>query len=319
MIRLFEKYYRFLSILLACITMILPGDSNARQAENINELLKTSTPRSITGEKIVVNFEDSSGVIEFGIGRVGIPIDITIFIGNTQSSLDIFALISKSSSLTFSDSSFSLPLFSSKIVTVSFSPPVEGTFTDTLEIHSDDAQLPVIAIPVRGTGILPEGEYWATGLHFGQVIRGGGVDSLRIPLVNTGALPLLIVSITHKAPGLSAVFSLSDTTDDIEPGDSSNVFISFLPSSDTLFLDTIVVLTDGKNIAAQEIIISGDAISPRIEVLTDSIDFGIVNIPDDCRIGKTLAADLHGPVSRTIVHDDHFPRHSRRMGNQRLH
>ncbi|MCH7782837.1 tandem-95 repeat protein, partial [candidate division KSB1 bacterium] len=201
-------------------------------------------------------------------------------IGNTQSSLDIFALISKSSLLTFSDSSFSLPLFSSKIVTVSFSPPVEGTFTDTLEIHSDDAQLPVIAIPVRGTGILPEGEYWATGLHFGQVIRGGGVDSLRIPLVNTGALPLLIVSITHKAPGLSAVFSLSNTTEDIKPGDSSNVFISFLPSSDTLFLDTIVVLTDGKNITTQEIIISGDAISPRIEVSTDSIDLGIVDIPD---------------------------------------
>jgi len=213
-----EKYFRYLSIFIGFIALIVPGASYAWQSENINELLKTSTLMSITGEKIIVSFEDSSGVIDFGSGKVGIPININIIITNKKSSLDIFAITSKSSTLSFSDSSFNLPLFLSRIVTVSFSPPFEGQITDTLEIHSDDELLPFIEIPVRGTGVLPEGEYWAESLDFGEVIRGAAIDSLRIPLVNTGILPLSIVSITHKVPGLSAVFSLGDTTEEIGPG-----------------------------------------------------------------------------------------------------
>jgi len=248
--------------------------------------------------KISVKYTGKPGDLDVGSTLAGITVENQITIINTGSSKANVTIQISGAAFSVERTSFTVWMNRSEIIHVYFTPPETEPYTGMLYITSDDPDNPEILVPLTGTGMLPEISFVDTVIDFG-IASIDSPDSLRLPILNSSIVPLTITNIIKADTG-SAVFTLSDTTEVIQPGGSSGIFVTFTPDTRGVLYDTLTVYSNASNVPVQRIYLTGSRF-PELYVSADTLDFGEVRALSTASLSLVLANVGEGVLNITGI------------------
>ncbi|MBI4462404.1 MAG: choice-of-anchor D domain-containing protein, partial [Acidobacteria bacterium] len=151
------------------------------------------SPTSLDFGDVVVG---SSSLLGFTISNVGTA---DLVLGDVSLSCCIFVLGGLNVTTLVPGQSDDL--------TVSFSPPSVGSFTDAISIDSNDPATPIVTVPVSGNGVAagPQISVSPTSLDFGSVFVGS-TSTLSVSISNVGTADLIITNIDTPCGALGTPF-----------------------------------------------------------------------------------------------------------------
>jgi len=163
----------------------------------------------------------------------------------------------------------------SLLVTISFSPDEYGVSEGSLTVISDAYSDSMLIIPLSGFGYIPfsQIELSTDDLVFPQTMMGAA-STLELILYSTGVNILLVDTIFTTLPE----YQVSTNTASIDTGDSLIIEVTFLPSSDSLYVDQITISSNDSQNPILSIALSGSGIGPNpdIDVDSDLLNFGAI-------------------------------------------
>ncbi len=223
------------------------------------------------------NIQVSPDSVDFGGVEINLTVDSTITISNT-SAIDLLVI----DEITLaSDPIFTLPAFAftSSITLgasqdtsfiVRFGPLASVAYNDTIRITSDDDSLPIVKIPLSGTGGVPDIFVLPDSVDFGPVAVGDTV-STTVFVSNVGGDTLFVSSVTTVN---ATVFIPSLSTFDVAPDSTFDLLVSYVPSGVGIEEDTLSIASDDPDESLVEVALSGEGVvlGPDIAVTPDSIE-----------------------------------------------
>ncbi len=178
---------------------------------------------------------------------------------------------------------------------LTFEPTHPILYSGEITITSNDPQQPEFRIPVTGKGIAPfillENE-----LHFGKV-RVNDSGTLLLKIKNTGGDTLNIANIT-TTQSISVFSVIQGENLEILPKDTFSINIIFTPNNTTSFKDSLTIEIDSNVAGETYALLTGTGIAPLIQIDKDTIDFGLVKIPNSAE--KTFIIKNTGEDVLTI-------------------
>ena len=244
--------------------------------------------------------------VDFGTVAFAQSVQQTITIANTGTApLEITGIESDVSGLTFEPSMFTLEPDGSQIVTVTFPSSVEGTFSGSIIISSND--------PERGTQTLsvsvtvqpppaPAITVQQTAVDFGTVAFAQPVQRT-ITITNTGTAPLEITGIESDVSGLT----FDTMTFTLAPGGSQMVTITFPSSTAGTFSGNITISSNDPERATQTLSVSVIVQPPPVPALSVreiAIDFGTVAFAQPVQHKITITNTGTAPLEITGIESD---------------
>lgn len=155
---------------------------------------------------------------------------------------------------------------------VLFEPTAVGDFSDTLDVPSDDPDLPTVNISVTGAGTpVPVGDISVTDsvspasdlqVGYGDVDIGSSVNQT-ITVSNTGTGSLVIGTVGSANP-LAAPFSVISNTcsgQTLPPAATCTLAVAFAPSAEQPYNDSFNILSNDPDEATVTIAVSGTGVS----------------------------------------------------------
>jgi len=234
------------------------------------------------------SLELSGSTVDFGYVDVGSWGDETLVLSNTGD--DPIELLNA----TLGNPVFSIDAVTGTIdgggelvLTLTFEPSSSTDYTDSLALETDDPDAGVVYVDVVGTAVPQDdtgngdgGSYldvsWVSH-DFGEVdIKKG--DSVALTLTNTGDEALLVtdfVASDDSIVGWGEEFTLPYV---IDVGSTKDVTVTFTPTEEKTYNETLTVTSDANNDAAVDLSIVGsgfhgcDICGPLISVDTGSTD-----------------------------------------------
>lgn len=180
---------------------------------------------------------------------------------------------------------------SSGIVSVKFTPTVEGPATGMVIIASDAPATPLDTVYLKGKGTKSE-IVFPSSVNFGSV----RVDQLKdstIKIENVGTAPVMIRK--YALTDADNVFGLLDTVaHTLNPASSINVKIRFRPNSDKSFAASLVVTTDESANNTITISLSGKGIDSKLAVEPNVLNFGEI---DTMKVSAPQTVTIHNTGS----------------------
>jgi len=152
---------------------------------------------------------------------------------------------------------------------VCFSPRQISSETGIITISSNDITQPTININVLGSGVAAVTSIAQNNTLVKFESKVGQTISQTIVLKNTGTVKLFITNITISAP-----FSPSKTSFDIDPNETYDLIISFVATDTTLVNQTIIIHSNAPNLS---IPLVGQGAMPILSVPA-SLNFGNVGL-----------------------------------------
>lgn len=191
---------------------------------------------------------------------------------------------------------------------VTYAPNAETILRGSLIIKPATDGVPATTISVLGTSIsAPRVEVYPAGLELGSMAVGETRDA-SVKIMNVGGQTLAIQrivaesSVADPIPGLiEARLTQNATVASLLPLETIEAQVHFRSNASGELRATLRVDTNDPTQTTAEIPISGLVERPKIEVETESIDFGIV--PKGWSLRRTVAIENvgHGTLSVTAV------------------
>jgi len=162
---------------------------------------------------------------------------------------------------------------------VTFSPTAAGARSAKVVIANDDPNAPMKAIPLSGTGTLPNASVSPNKLDFGNVLIGqtGGAN---FTITNTGTGPVNVTTLNISGPNAALFTANKKAPFTIAAMGSSVVQVSFAPTTIGSFTATLSFTTDDPNLMSASLPMTGMGISPVFTANPLSVDFGDVVLGD---------------------------------------
>jgi hypothetical protein len=182
----------------------------------------------------------------------------------------------------------------SLLVSITYAPQGAGLHADTLVVHSDDPERPLLRVPLSGAtlGSLGPQLRVETALEIGEAAPG---DTARraLAVANTGTHPL------HLRPALSGdtAFALESDSLTAMPGAQDSVIVRFAPQAEGEYAGVLLLESDDPLRPAIEVALSGRGTLPLRGEIT--LDFYLAEGDQGRRRagsaapGKTYALQLH--------------------------
>lgn len=203
----------------------------------------------------VPEIEVDPATIGFGEVEVGAAVDEVLTISNVgDEDLQLTGLALEDGSGGFAVTSLGVteltPGEATEVI-VSFTPPAEGSFVDTVLVESDDPSTPVVPVPLSGetpAGPAPDLEVSPWTYDFGTVPVDSPV-TLSVTLSNVGDADLTVSGLSYSSAtdelgfddGSGGYGGLPDT---LAPGESRVVTVAYTPIDDTPDEGAITILSD---------------------------------------------------------------------------
>gem|GEM_PF-3114803 len=185
-----------------------------------------------------------AGTLDFGDVPNGYTSDLVLTVSNPgTATLVITDIASSKSEYTFSSTSFSVAPAASEDVTVTFAPTSNGNKAATMTI-THNATGSTSAVSLAGMGRNPQAKISvAASLSLDNAVVGAST-SQTLTISNTGNISLDITSITLSGAN-AAEFSVSATTLSVPAGQSSDVTVTFTPTSAGSKAATLTIDSNG--------------------------------------------------------------------------
>jgi len=165
-------------------------------------------------------------------------------------------------------------------VRVRFSPTSIGTFTDTLEIYYDAAN--ILEVPLSGTSGLGIDSVSTDTIAFDSVLATATKDD-SLFVYNTGTAAM---EVRLEMAGGSPLFIAVPDSFSVAAGGNQKVTVSFSPVASGDFTEDLRVMTDTKGGVVRDdtvlVALMGTGVAPAISFQPVSLDFGnvLVGVPD---------------------------------------
>lgn len=234
---------------------------------------------TLSGQMPRVDPQINVSISNINFGRVvktGSTGTVTFDISNTGSNDLVVSNVSTSNDAhTVTPEQATIPWNMSQTFEFTFRPIVEGDYTATLTIASNDPDNAVIEIPIRAfapEGMNPTLNLSAHNHDFGGVSTGAK-SIFPIRITNTGKDTLEIRNITTTNP----VFSVGQSLLNIAPNDSLLLNVNFVPTQRIAYTDSLTFTTNDPRSRNVIITLSGQGQrppTPQINLSTPSINFG---------------------------------------------
>jgi hypothetical protein len=181
-----------------------------------------------------------------------------------------------------------------------FAPVTETSVAGTLTIESDVAGMPVVTVPLNGTGVpmpMSQIDVNPAALAFGDV-EIGSTRLINVTITNLGAAPLNLSALTVNGPAFR-LGAASGAPVVVEPASSVTAGIVFEPSSEDLATGTFEIGSDASNAPLVTVPLSGNGVAaplPQLLVQPAILEFGGVAIGQF----QTLTLSLSNPGNAAL-------------------
>ncbi len=180
--------------------------------------------------------------------------------------LNVNSISSNSGEFKRDTSSGRLDPQNEKTVTVTFSPSAPGEPGGMITIQSDDLDEGTVTVTVSGSVALPDIYVPPVSPDIGDVYVGE-TNGMSFTIRNDGGAPLIISSITTD----NADFSLDYSSITLQPGESSDLYVSFSPSTMGEQTCTITIVSNEKEEPTVTMSARGNGLAPEIELSQTAI------------------------------------------------
>lgn len=168
-------------------------------------------------------------------------------------------------------------------LTVTFEPDSEKVYTSDLILQTQSHG--TVSLPVTGEGVLPHIEIFQSELDFFLVPLGKN-SYLNLPIQNSGG-DTLQIELLHAS---NLVFQIEQTILKINPGPSSDsIRITFTPDSVKTYQDSLIILSNDRDIPRIAIPLSGEGFGPVINIDPIGLNFGSVAVLSDTLLYLTIS------------------------------
>jgi len=251
------------------------GDRDVDVTFVSNDPLQPLYPLEFLGNSIVPNVVIFPENLDFS--NVSIPNselkELTI-LNLGKDVLNIRTATSGNSAYSLENSAFPLSVEPGERIAlqIRFTPQSAGTVSSELTIENDDPETPSFAIPMRGTGVRTNLSF--EGLDFGQVRIGGDPSLLRLNVTNEESAPAEITTLPISAPQ----FSTTPATYTIDPGETVQIPVEFLPTAGQEFTADLLIVDP--NETEFRVALLGEGVEPDLEVRPPQIQLGSQRISE---------------------------------------
>ena len=231
------------------------------------------------------------GSIDFGNVAVGVPRTRTIRINNaglTTGGPGVPLLVTSATleggstefTTSFTDT-LSVDVGRSAVLSVTYSPDADGEDAETLLLETNDADSPVLRVPLTGKGrALPPCEVEivpGTTLDFGNVDRSREVV-LPLAVRNTGTAACIVDTLEVAATSDSAFFlpdgAIPET--EVAAGETLSVKVAFKPTSARAYTGNLTFNVSDPANPARTVALKGLSAQGCLLIAPNEIDFGTV-------------------------------------------
>jgi len=172
-----------------------------------------------------------------------------------------------------------LPAGGTCAVPVIFAPIVGGSQNATVSVMSTSLGVPIVAVPVNGTGVLPASlSISPTTLSFAGTMVGVASAGQTVTVTNPGGVAL--VGLTLTVSGTAATdFGVNSTscTGTLAAGGSCSVVMTFKPTVAGGRAASVTVASTTNGVAPASVMLNGTALTqPLLGILPDQLSFGVV-------------------------------------------
>lgn len=233
----------------------------------------TATPAAISVLPTSLTF----GSVAFGQSK-----SVTLLVTNDgQSNLRVLNIVASSSDVTISRTGFILAAGAEELLTVTLQPTTAGSFSEMLDLQSNDPLRPVVQVPLRGTVTSGSGRpslaLDANSLSFGQVAIDE-ISEFQLPVRNAGSATLTISNVVSDNVQLMA----SPTSLSVPPQETRSLTIRYRPMP-------------GMALSGRLMLYSNDTAQPQVGVAWSALE---VRSPY-LSLSRTTPADGAFAVSTT--------------------
>ncbi len=191
--------------------------------------------------------------LNFGPVALGQSKTVSLTVSNTGGTpLRVVNVIASSSDITVSKSEFTVAPGADERLTVTLQPTQVGSFSETLDLPSNDPVHPLLQVPLRAnvgsSGGKPSLSLDVTTLSFGQVAVGE-TGEFTLPVRNAGSGSLII----SNAVSDNTQVAVSPTSLTIAPQETRSLTVRFRP-------------VPGRERSGKVTIFSNDAVQPQVGV-----------------------------------------------------
>jgi MYXO-CTERM domain-containing protein len=251
------------------------GPASASLILNTNDVANPAVVVALSGTGVSPTLSVNPTTLAFGNVPVGTNATLTLTVSNTGVGTLSISNISKSgpgaAAYSFTPSTLDVLEGQSKVVTLVFSPAAEGPTTATLNLTTNDAANPIVAISLSGTGARATASLSTSTLAFGSV-RTGTSQQKTVTITNTGTSPLIISS----APSVMAPFGyVGPSTLTLNPNSSFDFQVSFAPTDEINYSGTLVFTSNASN-SPTVLTLTGSGTLAQLSITPTSISFGDV-------------------------------------------
>ncbi len=248
------------------------GSKSATMGIFSNDPYRPTVEVALTGVGVgLPDIAVSPSALAFGAVPVGGSSSGSLTVSNNgQSALVISAVtISGSDAAMFvqTNNCSTVAPSTSCTVNVTFSPTSQGAKTASLTLTSNDPDTPNLAVPLSGTGVVPDIALDTVALDYGSVPIGSS-STKAVTVSNAGEASLVVTSITISGPD-DGMFSQTNTCGaSFPPGDSCVISVTFTPTSAGPKAASLVIVSNDPDEGTLSVSLSGSGGSPRIEIAT---------------------------------------------------
>jgi uncharacterized protein (TIGR03382 family) len=155
-------------------------------------------------------------------------------------------------------------------LTVTFTPTAAGPADGSLTVSSDDPANPTVSVDLEGIGAKPTVVLDPDSLTFGEQRVNTTSATKTVRVLNTGALPLIVTSVTKTGPYVVT----PNTGFTVAAGDEQVLTVTFTPGAEGPLPGSITLATDDPSNPNASIGLSGVGIQPELELLPATVAFG---------------------------------------------
>jgi hypothetical protein len=197
-----------------------------------------------------------------------------------------------------------VPVGSTCIITITFSPTSTGAFAATLTISDNAANSPQ-TIPIQGSGTSPSLAIAPTSAAFGTDTMGIESSAVPITIANAGSSTITISSVTLTGPAMSDFSVPNNCVPALGAGKSCTINVSFSPTQPGTRSATISV-ADSAPQSPQTIMVSGTAVQAQMTATPATFAFpsqlaGTPSAPEVFTIANTAASPAMLSVTSVSV------------------
>ncbi len=167
-----------------------------------------------------------------------------------------------------------------------FSPASEGDKSAVIEIPSNDPNIPVLELPLGGTGVRANISVWPNSYNFDLVEAGTSSAPKKFEISNAGITGLVIKSITKSGAGADEFVIQNDACTGKTLAMSAKCAIEskFSPVSAGDRSAVIEIHSNDPVTPIQNVLLSGTGVQSAISVSPKTHDFGLTEVGTDSSV-----------------------------------